>query len=57
MKVSKCTKCSFCKKRKWSSYHDPANYHPIGMSHIYAYCDKYKERCLDVKNCEEANNG
>lgn len=59
MKVSVCEKCKYCKKYTWSSSYKPANYHIIGMSHRYAYCELNKKRCLEVKKGEcglEFNN-
>lgn len=51
MKVSICEKCKYCKRRSWRTYYKPFNYHAVGISHVYAYCEKYKERCLKVKEC------
>lgn len=51
MKVKDCQGCKFCKRRVWSHYYLPNNYHAIGMSHAYAYCEKYGERCLEIKKC------
>lgn len=52
MRVKDCKKCPKCTYRKWKDYHVPKNYHPIGFSHVYAYCEFYKKRVLDVKKCE-----
>lgn len=52
MKVKDCKNCSLCIRKVWSSYHTPSNYHPIGMSHAYAFCDLHKKRVRDVKKCE-----
>ena len=54
MKVSNCQKCKHYRRRVWSSRHQPTNYHAIGMSHAYGYCEKHKTRCLQVKGCKEA---
>lgn len=51
MKVKDCKKCPKCVRRVWSDYYVPRNYHPIGMSHAYAYCTLHKKRVLDVKKC------
>ena len=53
MKVSKCKQCNHYKRRVWAQYYTPANYHPIGFSHAYAFCTKHKCRCLEVKKCED----
>lgn len=54
MKVRECEKCKYYKRKRWSHYYKPNNYHGIGMSHAYGYCEKCKKRCLEVKNCAEA---
>lgn len=51
MKVSKCEKCKFYKRVTWSTYYVPKNYHPIGITHAYAYCKLAERRCLEIKNC------
>jgi len=51
MRASDCKKCPMYVRRVWSDYYVPKNYHPIGMSHAYAYCKLYKKRVLDVKKC------
>ena len=33
MKVKNCKGCEHCKRRVWSSYVQPNNYHAIGVSH------------------------
>ncbi len=53
MKVSICEKCKHCRRRAWRTYYKPNNYHAIGISHAYAYCEKHKERCLKIKECLE----
>lgn len=53
MKVENCQKCPYFDRRRWSTTYYPADYHPIGMTHAYAYCNKYQSRCLDVKKCSE----
>lgn len=57
MKVSICEKCKHHERRKWSHRYCPNGYHPIGMSHGYAYCLKYQKRCSKVKKCESLNGG
>ena len=52
MRVKDCQNCPKCKRKVWSSYHVPLNYHPIGMSHAYAFCNLHKKRVRDVKKCE-----
>ena len=53
MKVKNCEKCKYYKYKKWTSSYKPANYHIIGLSHKYAYCEKYGTRCLNVNKCTE----
>ena len=52
MKVKDCEHCEYYKRKVWSSYYKPSNYHAIGVSHAYAYCEKHKSRCLNIKKCE-----
>lgn len=52
MKVSICEKCPYYKIGRWVTYHKPLNYHPIGITHRYGYCEKYKKRCFEVKKCD-----
>lgn len=49
MKVSICRKCRYFRERRWSQYYEPRNYHPIGMTHKYAYCALRKLRCTEVR--------
>lgn len=58
MKVSVCEKCEHYIRKVWSQYYVPNNYHPIGMSHAYAFCKKYNRRCLNVQQsiCEVKMN-
>lgn len=53
MKVKNCDGCAYKKRKVWSHRHECRNYHDIGMSHAYAWCDKYMTRCSKVKGCEE----
>ena len=57
MKVKDCKGCKFCQRQTFSTYHIPKNYHPIGMSHAYAYCSFHKRRVLDVKKCDKLEVG
>ena len=52
MRVRDCQKCQKYVRKKWSDYYIPRNYHPIGMSHAYGWCNKHKKRCLEVRRCE-----
>lgn len=51
MRVKDCQGCQHCKRKVWSSVYKPPNYHVIGVSHAYHYCENQKKRCLDVKFC------
>lgn len=51
MRVKDCKTCAHCVRRTYSTYYEPKNYHPIGMSHAYAYCTKHRTRVAWVKNC------
>lgn len=51
MRVKDCEKCKYFKRCVWSTSYKPAGYHRIGVSHAYGYCEKYKQRCLEVKKC------
>lgn len=52
MRVKDCENCKYKRRKIWSTSYKPMAYHTIGMSHAYAYCDKYKCRVLRVKKCE-----
>lgn len=54
MKVKDCTKCKYCKRKVWSQYYKPNNYHAIGMSHAYAYCEKHRKRVSEIKQCDNS---
>lgn len=56
MKVQDCKYCERCKRKTWSTYYTPNNYHAIGITHAYAYCDKYKKRVLGIKKCDKVQN-
>ena len=53
MKVKDCKNknCEHCQRRTFSTYYTPKNYHPIGMSHAYAYCTLHQKRVSEVKKC------
>lgn len=57
MRVRDCQKCQEYVRKAWSDYHIPRNYHPIGMSHAYGWCNKHKKRCLEVRRCEVIHIG
>lgn len=52
MKVSNCKQCEHYRRRTWVQPYKPADYHEIGFTHAYGYCELYKKRCLCVKRCE-----
>ena len=52
MKVSNCENCIHSQKRRWSSYYEPKNYHPIGMSHVFMVCCLNNKRALEVRKSE-----
>ena len=53
MRVKDCQGCRHCSRRVWSSSYKPANYHAIGVSHAYHYCEYHKDRCLNVRVCND----
>lgn len=57
MRVRDCQKCQEYVRKVWSDYHIPRNYHPIGMSHAYGWCNKHKKRCLEVRRCKVIHIG
>ena len=57
MRVKDCRKCMKCVRRVWSEYYVPRNYHPIGMSHAYAWCKRHRKRCREVRDCEVIPRG
>jgi len=57
MRVRDCRKCKKYMRRVWSDYYIPRNYHPIGMSHAYAWCKKHQKRCREVRECEVIPRG
>lgn len=54
MRVKYCRRCPKYRRRVWSSYYRPRNYHPIGMSHAYAWCLYHEKRCREIRNCSIA---
>lgn len=50
MKVSICRKCRYFRERRWSQYYEPKYYHPIGMTHVYAWCKLLNKRCTEVRD-------
>lgn len=57
MRVKDCKGCRYCQRKVWSSSYKPANYHAIGVSHAYHYCELNEERCLEVKFCASYDDG
>ena len=55
MKVKECRKCIHSKSYRWSSSYKPANYHCVGVSHVYLYCELHKDRCLNIRGCKDAS--
>ena len=53
MKISDCMKCKHYQRKTWGSVFKPANYHNIGVTHAFGYCNKHQMRCLDIKKCSE----
>ena len=37
MKVRDCSKCKFFEQRYWNQKYKPANYHMVGISHVYGF--------------------
>lgn len=56
MKVKECESCLYFSRRIWTQYYESKNYHPIGMTHAYGYCTKYKKRCVEVKSCKKGED-
>ena len=52
MKVKNCTGCIFAKRQVRVIRYHPANYHTIGMTSYYMWCDLCHKRCSDVKKSE-----
>ena len=55
MRVKDCkdSNCSHCQRRTWSQEYKPKNYHTIGFSHAYAWCNLHRKRVSEVKKCSE----
>lgn len=51
MRVKDCQGCIYCKRYVWSHSYKPKDYHAIGMSHAFHWCEKYGMRCLEVPIC------
>ncbi len=51
MKVRDCSKCKFFEQRYWNQKYKPVNYHMVGISHVYGFCSKHKQRVLKIKKC------
>lgn len=56
MRVKDCQGCVYCKRYVWSHSYKPGNYHTIGMSHAYHWCERYGMRCLEVSTCTGRKN-
>ena len=57
IKVTACKGCPHLRRRTWVQYYEPKNYHPIGFTHAYAYCEKHKKRVAQVQACEIQKKG
>lgn len=57
MRVKDCEKCEYCQRRTYSTYYEPTNYHPIGMTHAFAYCSFHQRKVRDVKKCVKLPQG
>lgn len=53
MRVKDCEGCRHCERRTWVQRYKPADYHPIGYTHAYAFCKKHNKRVSEVKSCNE----
>lgn len=49
MKVSECERCVCYERKIWTTDYTPAHYHRIGMSHAYAFCKLFNQRCGEIK--------
>ena len=49
--VKECERCEHYERRVWTQYYKPKDYHPIGMSHAYAYCKYHRWRCSEIAKC------
>lgn len=52
MKVKNCTSCVFAKRCRHIIKYYPRDYHAVGMTFYYMWCDLCKKRCADVKKQE-----
>lgn len=57
MKREDCKSCEFFRERRWVQRYEPNNYHAIGMTHIYGWCDKYGERLVFIKKYSRSARG
>ena len=53
MKVRNCKKCKHHTVKRYSIRHVPASGKAVGYVYYYAFCEKHKDRCLNIKRCEE----
>lgn len=52
MKVRDCKKCTHYDRHRYSTYKKPKNYHPIGIPHVYGFCELLHKKCSEVKKSE-----
>ena len=52
-RVRDCEGCQFKEARRWISPYKPANYHRVGVPHVYAHCRKHGKRCSEIRYCED----
>ncbi len=52
MKVKNCDGCLFAKRCRHTIKYYPADYHAVGMTFYYMWCDLCKKRCVGVKKHE-----
>ena len=57
MRVRDCEGCCYCRRKVWVQYYEPKNFHPIGFTHAYAYCEKHKKRVSQVRSCDGPDKG
>lgn len=48
-----CDQCIYYRRKTYSHGYEPPNFHKIGMTHAYAYCEKHQKRCSEIKSCSE----
>ena len=54
MRVKDCTGCLYLERKTWSHECQPENYHKIGMTHAYAYCNVFGKRVSKVYRCAKS---